>query len=264
MLERLPWTVAERHLTADAIVVIPLGAACKEHGPHLPLNNDAIIADYLTRRLVAQRAVAVLPLINYSYYPAFAEYPGSTSLRLETARDLVVDICLSVHRSVSDGAGPRRFYVLNTGVSTVKPLQAAAEALAREGVLLTFTDIFEVDGGTAERLSTQARGTHADEIETSMMLYMAPQVVDMSLAARDMPEGSGPLTRKPSGPGLYSPSGVYGDATLATREKGERIVEATVVGLLRDIDALRAAPLPQNTDGTASPGLPGTSASNSQ
>ncbi|MCA9686680.1 MAG: creatininase family protein, partial [Myxococcales bacterium] len=107
-------------------------------------------------------------------------------------------------------------------------------------------NLLEVAAPTEREVSEQTRGTHADEIETSMLLYIAPERVDMSKAVADTsPRGEkGWLTRDPSKPGTYSPSGVWGDATLATREKGERVVETLVAGMLADIDALRTAPLP--------------------
>jgi creatinine amidohydrolase len=75
-----------------------------------------------------------------------------------------------------------------------------------------------------------------------MMLYMDPSLVDMSKAAKDYhPQGAGGLTRDPKGKGTYSPTGIWGDATLATREKGRRVVEAMVEGMLKEIAALRAA-----------------------
>src|SRR4029450_11990646 len=125
LLEDLSWPEAEKLLTPDTVVVVPLGAAAKEHGPHLKLKNDWLIAEYLKNRILALSRVVIAPTINYHFYPAFVEYPGSTSLRLETARDLVVDIVRSLARF-----GPKRFYVLNTGVSTVRALQPAAELLA--------------------------------------------------------------------------------------------------------------------------------------
>src|SRR6266545_1729828 len=91
-LEDMTWQQAERLLTADTIVVIPIGAAAKEHGPHLLLQNDWLMADYLRRRLGEREKVVVAPIVGFSYYPAFTEYPGSISLRLETARDLIVDV----------------------------------------------------------------------------------------------------------------------------------------------------------------------------
>jgi creatinine amidohydrolase len=231
----LTWQEAARILTPQTVVMIPLGAAAKEHGPHLKLGNDFIIAEYFKKEVMARTAVVVAPTINYNYYPAFVEYPGATSLRLETARDLIVDICRGLARF-----GPRKFYVLNTGVSTLRPLKAAAEELGREGIRMQFTDILKASAQVEKEISKQPEGTHADEIETSMMLYIAPQSVNMAKAGKDFPHGKGPLQWKdPHGP-EYSPSGIYGDATLATKEKGEKVVRAQIEFILREIADLRA------------------------
>jgi creatinine amidohydrolase len=240
LLEDLTWQQAERALTPEAVVVIPLGAAAKEHGPHLRLKSDFVLAEYFKRRVIEREAVVVAPTINYHFYPAFVEYPGSTSLRLETARDMVVDICRGLARF-----GPKRFYVLNTGVSTIRALKPAQEQLAAEGIVMHFTDILTIGEEAEKAVRQQEGGTHADEIETSMMLYMEPSLVDMSKAANDFhPQGTGGLTRDPKGKGTYSPTGIWGDATLATREKGRRVVEAMVEGMLKEIAALRAAAIP--------------------
>jgi creatinine amidohydrolase len=238
LLEDLTWVEAEKVLTKETIVVIPLGAASKEHGPHLKLKNDWLIAEYLKKRVLAESNVVIAPTINYNFYPAFLEYPGSTSLRLETARDLVVDVCKSLARY-----GPRRFYVLNTGVSTLRALQPAAETLAKDGLILRYTDLLKTTGPVVQAIGKQEGGTHADEIETSMMLYMAPATVDMKKAAKDYhPSTERGLTRDPKGRGVYSPTGIYGDATLATRAKGEQITKALLAGILKDIEDLRRAP----------------------
>ena len=241
-LANLTWVEAERALTGDQVVLIPLGAASKEHGPHLRLDNDFQLAEYFKRRVMAASSVVVAPTITYHYYPAFIEYPGSTHLRQQTARDLVVDIVNSL-----TAHGPRRFYVLNTGVSTLVPLKESADELAKAGVLMRFTDVLTIASAAEATVKQQPEGTHADEIETSMMLYIAPDRVDMSKAAKDINPrlgGRGPLTREKGREiGRYSPTGIYGDATLATREKGRVVVEAMVAGMLREIEELRKAKL---------------------
>ena len=85
-LEELTWLEAESWFEREPVVVLPLGAAAKQHGPHLPLNNDAVIADWLATEIMRRMPVLVAPLINASFYPAFVDYPGSISLREETAR----------------------------------------------------------------------------------------------------------------------------------------------------------------------------------
>jgi creatinine amidohydrolase len=241
-LADLTWLEAEKALTADTVVVIPIGAAAKEHGPHLRLSNDFTLAEYFADRVVEAADVVVAPTINYHFYPAFTEYPGSTTLSLETARDLVVEVCESLARH-----GPRRFYALNTGISTVRALEPAAEKLAAEGILLRYTDLKSLEPVEKE-VCTQEAGSHADESETSMLLYIDPSLVDMSKAVKDCaPHEPGGLTRDPDKQGTYSPTGVWGDATLATSGKGERLCEAFVRIVLLEIEDTRASPLPTST-----------------
>jgi creatinine amidohydrolase len=240
----LPWPEAERQLTAERVVVLPLGAGSKEHGPHLPLRTDFILAEYFARRVVEARPVVLLPVLTYGFYPAFLEFPGSISLSFVTQRDAVAEICRSLA-----AYGPRRFYVLNTGVSTARPLRATAEQLAGEGILMRFTDLSRVGRAAAEAVRQQKYGSHADEIETSMILYMEPAAVRMEKAVADgASDRAGPLTRNPENKnGHPAPSGVFGDATLATREKGERVVEGMLRDILAEIDALALAPPPPGT-----------------
>jgi creatinine amidohydrolase len=235
LIDRLSWDEARRLLTPDAIVLIAVGAQSKEHGRHLPLNNDWLMAEYLKTRVARAARVVVYPTINYHYYPAFRPFPGSTSVEQTTARDMVADIVrsIAVH-------GPRKFYVLNTGVSTIAPLKASQALLRLEGIDMQFTDILSVAGDVEKKISKQQEGTHADETETSAMLYIAPDVVRMPKALKDYRRLRDQWPHMNSA-GAEAATGVYGDPTLATREKGEAIVEAMVAGILREIDALRQA-----------------------
>jgi creatinine amidohydrolase len=238
LLEDLTWPEAEEVLGPDRIVVIPIGAASKEHGPHLPLKNDWLLAEYFKRVILEGADVVIAPTVNYQYYPAFIEYPGSISLRLETARDLMVDIC----RSLSQ-CGPRKFYALNTGISTMTPLALTAKILAQERIDFRYTDIRKLVAAVEPEVKQQEGGTHADEIETSMMLFIAPSIVDMSKAVKDYhPSAKSGLTRDPKEDGSYSASGIFGDATLATRQKGEIVVRAIAAGMLQEIEELKKLP----------------------
>ena len=230
-LELLNWIEAERCFADDPVVVMPLGAAAKEHGPHLPLNNDAIIAGWLADEIMRRLPVVVAPLINASFYPAFTEYPGSISLRLETARDLIADSCNSLARF-----GLTRFYVLNTGLSTLRPLAEVAQSLG-EGIHFGYLNLGTAMQTLPPDLLQQQYGSHADEHETSLMLHIAPQVVDMSRAVDDGAEGEGRLTRN-QGQGTWSASGVYGQATMASAEKGRLIAGILLSHCLAEIGNL--------------------------
>lgn len=234
-LEHLTWNEAEKAFKDYRVVVIPLGARTKEHGPHLPLNNDWIMAEYLTKRVSEQVATIITPTLQYGYYPSFTEYPGSVTLSLETSQKMVEEICISLSRY-----GITKFYVLNTGISTNRALAPAKESLKAQRITMWYTDLHLAEADTDDLLE-QEGGTHADESETSMMLYIKPEIVDISKTVKDYHPLTGRgLTRDPSNKdaGVYSETGIYGDPTLASVEKGEMIVESLVKYLVEEINRL--------------------------
>jgi creatinine amidohydrolase len=242
LLSRMSWVDAKAALTPETVVVIPVGAESKEHGPHLPLDTDFRQAEYFKNRILVEADVVIAPTMNYSFYPAFVEYPGSTSLSLLVARESLLDVIRGIAKF-----GPRRFYVINIGVSTNRPLAQATALLAREGILLRYLDLTGPTVRALEKqVETQEKGTHADEIETSMMLAIDPSVVDMKKAVVEyMPGAStGVLSLDPKNP-RYNASGVFGDATLATVAKGRIVVDGMSRIIKDEIEELRRAALPK-------------------
>jgi len=232
-LEDLTWPEAQAALERIGAVLIPVGARVKEHGLHLPLKTDWLTAEYLTRRVLVQREIIALPTVPYGYYPAFLDYPGSVHVRLEAFRDTIIDICISMARH-----GSERCYVLNTGISTNRALEPARLALGEKGVLMEYTDPTRLRRSLEATLAEQAEGSHADELETSALLYIAPEVVRLERARPDIPprRGSGPFSRDPETmDGHFSPTGAWGDPTLATLHKGRTLVEAMVRDLVAEI-----------------------------
>ena len=228
-IEHLTWPEAEAALREYDTLVVPVGARCKEHGPHLPLNTDFLFAEYLVRRVVERCRVLAAPTIPFGFYPAFVGYPGSVHVRSETFRDTVVDVCRSFVRH-----GTRKFYVLNTGISTIAALVEVKEIIAKDGARLEFSDPRTWGAEARRQVERQPLGTHADEIETSNMLYVAPQVVHLDRAVPELaPDARGGLTRDPAAPGIHSPTGSWGDPTLATADKGRVVTEAILADIVR-------------------------------
>ena len=234
-LEKLTWKEAEDVIRKYEVVLIALGARTKEHGPHLPLNNDFLMAEFLKKEVIKEVPVIVLPTLQYGYYPSFLEYPGSISINEETFKETIKDICSSMN-----GYGLKKFYILNTGISTLKPLKSAALELESKGIVLRYLNLLEIESDYEPDFLQQEGGTHADESETSIMLYMYPEIVDMTKAVKDYdsrPNRRG-LTRKPDSEGIYSSSGIWGDPTLATKEKGEIITKKLVKTIQSQIKEL--------------------------
>jgi len=245
-LEDISWTKAKEVLTVDAVVVIPLGAAAKEHGPHLPLATDYIQAEHYKNMVALERKVIIAPTFSYGLYPAFIKYPGSTTTFFTTSRNMLLDII----RTLS-AFGPKRFYVINIGVSTLPALQQAASILKQEGIVLYYSDYARPNYENAEKgIKEREAGGHADEIESSNVLFMRPELVDMSKAVDDTSGYTrpGPLTPVPMAPGKLSPSGIIGFATFAKAEKGKRNTINFTKELVKDIDSVATCALPVPKD----------------
>lgn len=234
-LQSLTWDEAKNVLNSSTVMVIPLGAQCKEHGHHLPLNTDWLFAEGLKKAVETQVEAVFAPTLNYSYYPAMVKYPGTASLSYDTTIGMITDICNSFARF-----GVTKFYVLNTGISTLKPLKSAAERLEQERIALCYSDLNKLLDRTKSEIQEQEGGGHADEIETSIMMVLAPDVVKMEKAKKDFSgDGDGPLTPVDDGSGVFSPTGTWGDPSLATVEKGRKLVDALTKGIIKEINELK-------------------------
>jgi creatinine amidohydrolase len=216
----LTWDKIEARLKAGAPAILPIGAAAKEHGLHLPMNTDEIQSLWLADRLAEKTGALIWPTVTYGFYPAFIDFPGSISLAHETFIAMIRDIVTGIKRH-----GVHYVFILDTGISTIAPV---SEAIAGQEDV-THLRIHEGPAykAAADVLREQAFGSHADELETSRMLAIAPEHVNMPRAAAT-PKGpiQGPLTR------TNAPSGSYGDPTLASRDKGEKLVAAMLDDLL--------------------------------
>jgi len=247
-LENISWTTAKELLTPETVVVIPLGAGAKEHGPHLPLSTDFLQAQGVAHLVAAERKVIITPVVSYGFYPAFLRYAGSTSIDFSTSTEMLLNIVRSLA-----GYGPRRFYVINIGVSTTPTLLATAKRLADEGILLYYSDydrdnMVKVD----EAIRTQAFGGHANELETSSVLFLHPELVDMRKAVNDTAAkgGKGILSPVKMEGTTFSPSGIIGYAALATKEKGQRFMQEYTAAVVREIDSISTCALPEVKDRT--------------
>ena len=241
-LEHLTWPEAKARFDAEAVVVIPIGAQSKEHGHHLPLNTDFLLATELTSRVVAELPVVAAPVVSFGYYPAFRHYPGSQHLKAETFIALLRDL---IEGFINQGV--KNIAIINTGVSTEGPIQILSrEILESHGVRLSIADISNL-GTSADELIEQKLGGHGDEHETSMIMAIKPEAVYMDRARADYGEmlvqpdtvfyRSSIFASRPGSGVYHSETGIRGDPTLASEEKGRAALDAMAADL---IDGLRA------------------------
>jgi len=206
-LEDLTWPEAKARFDGNAVVIVPIGAASKAHGPHLPLKTDALTARALAEGVIARLDVVAAPVVGFGYYPAFTSFAGSQHLAAATFKALVRELVgnFRAHHVT-------RIALINTGVSTERPLD---ELESEQGDLLVLH--MRTIGQAAEALVENKEGGHADERETSVMLALEPRSVRMDRLAL-----AGPFEK----------TGATGDPTRATAFKGERLLAARVDDLV--------------------------------
>lgn len=239
-IERMTWQQVARRIGDGAAAILPIGAAAKQHGFHLPLNTDRLQAEWLAARIAEPVDALIWPTLTYGHYPAFVEYAGSGSLSAATFETLVHEVAVAIL-----GGGCGKLFVLNTGISTLAPVDRALARLDASRVKHLWTHGGPRYPRVAKELAQQGHGSHADELETSLMLALAPDLVDMARAEASPAvtgDTPGPLTPSDPNSPNYSRSGSYGDPTLATSAKGEMLLGAMLDDLHEHVAAFVAKP----------------------
>src|SRR5260370_3466429 len=214
--EDSPWPKAKARFERGMPVVIPIGAAAKAHARDLPLKTDALAARALAQQLIERLRVIAAPVVGFGFYPAFTAFAGSQHLSSATFKALLAELLGNLR-----GHGVNRIVLLNTGVSTEKPIDEVA-AGATDLLVLHLRGL----GAAADRLLDVPEGGHADERETSVMLALEPRSVRMDRLELDGP---------------FEKTGATGDPTRATAFKGERILPARVDGMVAAMTSLWSA-----------------------
>src|SRR3990170_1859790 len=184
----LTWDQVKERLAGGATAILPIGAGAKQHGLHMTMATDQVFAEYFSRALAERIDALIWPTLTYGAYPAFVAYAGSVSLSNATFQAVVTEIADALL-----GFGARRVLILDTGLSTLEPVAAAMRAASNPS-RLRHLKVFAGPrfANTVRQLQEQRYGSHADEIETSLMLAIAPGLVDMSRAV--------PCRVSPTGP----------------------------------------------------------------
>jgi len=234
------------------IAILPLGAT-EQHGPHLPLETDTIIADGIANRLGKALPdpgkVHFEPVEQIGYSPEHLDFAGSQSLSYHEA----IERWIGIGRQAAEG-GMRKFVMLNAhGGNSPLMTIVATELRVRYGMLAVATSWTRF-GYPPDLVAGEERaiGIHGGFIETSVMLALRPDLVDMD-KARDFPSAQSRFASdfthlRAYGPhafgwkmGDLSPEGVVGNAAGASAEAGERMLEHAVAGLaelIADVDRI--------------------------
>ncbi|MCJ8509452.1 creatininase family protein [Rhizobium lemnae] len=243
-------TIAERDF-ARTVIILPV-AAVEQHGPHLPVGVDSFInraiLDRLVARLPRDADVLILPAICMGKSDEHLAFAGTLTIGLETLRQVWLDMARSVAR-----AGAKRILLFNSHGGQMALMDIVCRDIRIElGILAVACSWFRVTPvDDLFNAAEMQHGIHGGDIETSMMLAIAPQLVDMSKAEDFSPltveieQAGSPLTAEGAvGFGWQAQdlhaAGVCGNASAATAAKGEAVLERAAKGLLELIEATAA------------------------
>lgn len=242
----LPWPEVEARIAADAPVFLPLGAT-EQHGRHMALNVDVVLPTAIAARAAARVGGLVLPTVGYGNRSqpktgGGPDFPGTLNLTAHTFSLILRDLICELYRQ-----NVRKIVTVNGHYENIGPtiegIELALDAIGRDradGLI-----ILRIDHWDMVRPQTLARIfpdgypgielEHASVIETSMMMALRPELVDLSQASHDGPAKFLPYDRYPRPCDEVPPSGVLSLTEGSSAEKGEWLLadcEAAIVEII--------------------------------
>jgi creatinine amidohydrolase len=250
-MARINWAEASSPQIAEEvkrrpIAILPIGST-EQHGPHLCTGTDHIVAWELAKAVADRLDALLLPLLPYGFSDDHFPKPGTVSISAETLKMVITDIVKSLAKN-----GVKHVVIISGHAGHLAQLSALTYELNLLGGLGE-TRVHNISPYTAvpiEKLATvleEEMFIHAEELETSLILYFNPKLVDMSKAVREIPDFIPKGLTTPNFLeairrvttdrflGQHFETGVCGDATLASREKGEKLFNMLVEGLVEAI-----------------------------
>ena len=179
LLAKMTWQEVEEILKETNIALVPIGST-EQHGPALPVDNDAYIATELTKRLAeriwSKKKVVVAPTISVGYSPHHMDFPGSITLTFDTLVNVYKEVCLCLLKH-----GFEKIVIFNCHGGNSNPIaQALREIRLETGKIVYSTLVFPTLTGfaaEAHKKYIETPGGHADEIETSVGLHLGQRII---------------------------------------------------------------------------------------
>ena len=254
------WIQLKAHIEKNSLLILPVGTT-EEHGPHLPVDADARIAEAYGMRLAeavsSEMPVLLMDTIRYGYsMKIMKRWPGTIVVRSRTFMDTVFDVC----RSVLD-MGFSKLVILDCHGHHSDLLNAVSRELCDacgKAVAIISPGAMSRDKFNEIRKSERGGACHACEWETSLILHISPHLVDMTKATdedtikyqSEFVAGDSFLGRQMVTWSTWflqeSKSGIHGDPTVSSAETGRLIMEAAVENgarFLREFWSWPAEPL---------------------
>jgi len=251
---RLTWPEMNDAIAMQKLVILPTGST-EQHGHHLPIDVDLFLCESVCLEVGRRCAdkVLVLPPISYGLNLHHIDFPGTIHIEPE----VFIAFGLNITKSVAYH-GFQKILIVNGHGSNAPLIDLIARKTVLETQSLCFaTTYFYFLLEAFNRVRESEIIAHADEFETSLYLHLAGDRVQMNKAVKDddrmgkfvsSDSTSNYFVRFNDYWGRWTKTGVHGDATKGTAEKGRIIFEAAVTGLMQLVDELRAWPIEERSD----------------
>jgi creatinine amidohydrolase/Fe(II)-dependent formamide hydrolase-like protein len=248
LLEELTWPEAQARFKEVDVGLLPVGSL-EQHGPHLPLDTDAFDANYLAKQVAAACSdpkPLVLPLIPYGVSYHHGDFSGTIGISPDTLTRLVYDIGINAARN-----GVVKLVIINGHGGNIPALQFAAQMINRDAHIFTCVETGETSEKDVRALTETPNDVHAGEIETSTTLAVRPHMVRHDKIRKFIPRFSSRYLNFSSRRSVewyarvarISSTGVLGDPTKASREKGEKIWALMIKHLVELVEDLKSMTL---------------------
>ena len=258
----MSWPEVKAAAQEKRVALLPVGST-EQHGPHLPTKTDALIATRLseeTAKRIPDLAL-VMPTVGYGYNEHHLDLPATIHINHETLIRFVIDIGKSL-----DHHGFEKIVIVNGHGSNIAPMEIAARRITLESrrALCASLDYLAIAPEIFDLL--EGEEAHAGDQETSMMLYLSPETVDMTRAVRDWNfersdfisygvEPKGTTFKNAGGKVQFmdwwsrmSETGTMGDPTKASPEKGKKMFDICVEKLCLFVEEFQSREIRERKD----------------
>jgi creatinine amidohydrolase len=234
--EMATWVEVEQHLAkGDVVAILPVGAQ-EQHGPHMPLATDTIMAAGLAERLADELDALLLPAVPYGETWTTAGWAGTITLGFNTVVAITVDIGAALAAQ-----NVAALVIVNGHFGNQAPLEQAARMLLTQyhlpTLILNYPGMEQAAAAICESQSAAPGFYHADEVETSIVLRLKPEAVHMDRAQAEYPQFPPTFGAMPMRLNTFCESGVFGDPRPATAAKGERLLYVLTATALEVVQA---------------------------
>jgi len=247
MWETLSWPQITERLKIVDTAILPCGAI-EQHGPHLPVDVDYFDAKYLAKKVAdacKDPKPFVLPPIPYGVSYHHSQFKGTICVSNNSLSALIYDIGMSLAKN-----GIKKLVILNAHGDNAPTLNYAAQMINRDAKIFVCVETGETSDVDLYGLIETKNDVHAGEIETSTTLALRPELVDMSKATDETLDFDNEYLDFSSVRGVswyvhtktLTESGVMGNASLGTAEKGEKMWKIMIKKMADFVDTIKNTP----------------------